>query len=703
MTAARLRHLQPGHSVVKSNVSKWIREDPNKALAEAEAAQVAADAARFDVVRQLSAVEGRKRYEFLEALTGSMEAHLAFFERGVKVMRGLEPQLDWAKGEVTRLRDEQRRRQEALEQAMVEYTATRAQRAERLTTNLSSTTSVGGPLQMTSALGGMASDFEAYMRATANGRGGGLGVLKQGYLLKRSSNNVYRDWKRRFFVLDSTGMLYYYSSKEKQGEKKTAQNTVNLLTATVKVDSEDPALRFCFRVISPEKTYTLQADNDLDRSEWMSAIQGVIACLLNGTIEPAQQAVPPVTGRGSLAARTGRHSRHSSTSELAGAGEGVGALAQVTGLRGEGLAPRSPSVPRFSSAALLDSPGKPPLGHTIRRGGGSEPLEVLRRVAGNDVCCDCGAPDPDWASLNLAVLLCIECSGIHRQLGVHVSKVRSLTLDVRVWEEGGIMDMMSSLGNEAGNEVWEAALHHINQRADSWVWTDDSEEERSPSSALASDASSPFHLTTPLTRNGSAAPDTGMPYAKPNPKHALAVKEQYVRAKYVERRFVIPHPGGPAGAQAALWEAVLASDIRGTMRAVIGGANVNYNYTGQAAAAAVADAEAHAHPGGPSEAVVPSMADEGCDGVTVLHLACRGGPPRVQEYLLQNGASHSAKDARGRTPLHYAVLYDSVNAAKSLLLRGANKEARDASGATPLEAAMCKGRITDEDLFMMLS
>jgi hypothetical protein len=52
---------------------------------------VAADAARFDVVRQLSAVEGRKRYEFLEALTGSMEAHLAFFERGAKALPPLFP------------------------------------------------------------------------------------------------------------------------------------------------------------------------------------------------------------------------------------------------------------------------------------------------------------------------------------------------------------------------------------------------------------------------------------------------------------------------------------------------------------------------------------------------------------------------------------------------------------------------------------
>ena len=44
-------------------------------------------------------------------------------------------------------------------------------------------------------------------------------------------------------------------------------------------------------------------------------------------------------------------------------------------------------------------------------------------MPGNSVCADCGSPEPDWASLNLGVLLCIECSGIHRKKGVHVSKV----------------------------------------------------------------------------------------------------------------------------------------------------------------------------------------------------------------------------------------------------------------------------------------
>ena len=54
----------------------------------------------------------------------------------------------------------------------------------------------------------------------------------------------------------------------------------------------------------------------------------------------------------------------------------------------------------------------------------NSPMDILRRVAGNAVCCDCGSPEPDWASLNLGTLLCIECSGIHRKKGVHISKVR---------------------------------------------------------------------------------------------------------------------------------------------------------------------------------------------------------------------------------------------------------------------------------------
>lgn len=48
--------------------------------------------------------------------------------------------------------------------------------------------------------------------------------MVQGYLLKQSSN-FRKEWKRRFFVLDSQGMLYYYSNKERSGGEKKPQNT----------------------------------------------------------------------------------------------------------------------------------------------------------------------------------------------------------------------------------------------------------------------------------------------------------------------------------------------------------------------------------------------------------------------------------------------------------------------------------------------
>ena len=64
--------------------------------------------------------------------------------------------------------------------------------------------------------------------------------------------------------------------------------------------------------------------------------------------------------------------------------------------------------------------------------------------------------DPDWASINLGVLMCIECSGVHRKLGSHISRVRSLDLDE--WPPGHLA-VMASLGNETANSIWEFGLN----------------------------------------------------------------------------------------------------------------------------------------------------------------------------------------------------------------------------------------------------
>lgn len=69
-------------------------------------------------------------------------------------------------------------------------------------------------------------------------------------------------------------------------------------------------------------------------------------------------------------------------------------------------------------------------------------LHDLLRVPGNNKCADCGASNPGWASWNLGIFVCMRCASLHRKLGTHISKVKSLSMDtwnaeqVQVSEQG---------------------------------------------------------------------------------------------------------------------------------------------------------------------------------------------------------------------------------------------------------------------------
>ncbi|XP_061610394.1 arf-GAP with SH3 domain, ANK repeat and PH domain-containing protein 2-like isoform X2 [Phyllopteryx taeniolatus] len=82
-------------------------------------------------------------------------------------------------------------------------------------------------------------------------------------------------------------------------------------------------------------------------------------------------------------------------------------------------------------------------------------VSEVKKIDGNDVCCDCGAPGPSWLSTNLGVLICIECSGIHREIGVHYSRIQSLDLDVLGTSE---LLLAKNVGNATFNDIMEAEL-----------------------------------------------------------------------------------------------------------------------------------------------------------------------------------------------------------------------------------------------------
>ncbi|KAL2082542.1 hypothetical protein ACEWY4_022360 [Coilia grayii] len=136
-------------------------------------------------------------------------------------------------------------------------------------------------------------------------------------------------------------------------------------------------------------------------------------------------------------------------------------------------------------------------------------VEEVKRMSGNNECCDCGASDPTWLSTNLGVLICIECSGIHREMGVHYSRIQSLTLDVLGTSE---LLLAKNIGNAVFNEIMEANLV---------------EED----------------------------------VTKPNPSSDMQTRKDYITAKYVEKRFAHRKYTDTTARQHALREAVRNRDI----------------------------------------------------------------------------------------------------------------------------------------------
>ncbi|MCJ8731830.1 hypothetical protein PDJAM_G00203780 [Pangasius djambal] len=140
-------------------------------------------------------------------------------------------------------------------------------------------------------------------------------------------------------------------------------------------------------------------------------------------------------------------------------------------------------------------------------------IEDVLRMPGNEVCCDCGAPDPKWLSTNLGILTCIECSGIHREMGVHISRIQSMELDKLGTSE---LLLAKNIGNSSFNEILEGNL---------------------PS-----------------------------PSPKPAPSSDMTERKEYINAKYVEHRFARRTANTATARQGDLYEAVRTRDLLGLVQ-----------------------------------------------------------------------------------------------------------------------------------------
>ncbi|XP_034439327.1 arf-GAP with coiled-coil, ANK repeat and PH domain-containing protein 2-like isoform X4 [Hippoglossus hippoglossus] len=472
------------------------------------------------------------------------------------------------------------------------------------------------------------------------------GIAMEGYLFKRASN-AFKTWNRRWFSIQNNQLVY-----QKKFKDNPTVVVEDLRLCTVK-HCEDIERRFCFEVVSPTKSCMMQADSEKLRQAWIKAVQNSIATAFRDKGEEGEKL-----------------DRKSST-----------------------------------STGSLDSGGEP----KERPLKGESALQKVLAIPGNTCCCDCGQPDPRWASINLGITLCIQCSGIHRSLGVHFSKVRSLTLDS--WEPE-LLKLMCELGNGVINQIYEARREEL----------------------------------------GARKPQPG------DPRHEV---EAYIKAKYVDRRFVRrpsdeelrnkvvslskqekrlssssehlpPRPPPPtpklrpasntSGQTVKSADSGIQNSADGSREMLANTPSNNSLTDADAAESPPMAMPAKLPPPSPCKEMVfyepkeysqglqlywascarslPDMAEALAHGAEVnwvnteedkrtpLIMAVQGGSLVTCEFLLQNAASVNQQDAQGRAPLHHATMLGHTGQVCLFLKRGANQNAADIDEKTPLTIAV---------------
>lgn len=385
----------------------------------------------------------------------------------------------------------------------------------------------------------------------------------RGYLFQKAKKNVMREWKRKYFMIKNGKLLCF-----KNSETEKPKESIDLLVCTVKL-SVDSNRNYCFEIISPYKTFFLQADSKESLSMWMTSLQNEIASQLD-----QQDCLSKDTSED----------------------------------KGRELKERLEHLDQFY---LIDPKNK--------------------------ICVDCGDVEPTWISINLGIFICLECSGIHRSLGTHISKVRSFTLDNL---DVDTLQLLKHLGNTFANEVFLKDL--------------------------------PDAIKKSLGE-------------KLNKMSSRSEREQWIKGKYIEKLFV-EKPKGDL--QSDFLKQVKTGDLHAVYVSILQGANVNHKNPNDHHRSALHYA-ATAGNLLMIELLTQNSADVNvCDdlGNTAIHYASEKHA-KCTALLCKKGAKLDIKNAMNMTPIELALNHENAHCVTILRLgQQANEDRLNNDDNTFIEA-----------------
>lgn len=244
------------------------------------------------------------------------------------------------------------------------------------------------------------------------------GLEKQGYLYKISHKKMkksLKNWNMKWFQLKDGILSWYTKWKDTQ-----PSGLVRLKLCCIKIIHDRP-LTFEITQAKPEMRIVVRGLTESDYNEWLETIKNAISYALSKDDDEKEVITPEKKKSGSK------------------------------------LHVESYDLSYYN--------------------GGNE--SFLNKVLGSDEenmhCADCGASNPDWVSINIGSVICIECSGIHRSLGSHISKVRSLKMDSLKKE---VQTFLLFTGNSFINDLFEGKIYEESDVLEGKPHPEDSEETK---------------------------------------------------------------------------------------------------------------------------------------------------------------------------------------------------------------------------------